>query len=197
MRRFLIIILTLLCININSVSASVNSDCIKYNGNKYVLLYSGKSVEHNGYYNQYFKSGEDFDSWSEMIAVQHYPNVYSPIDLANIFRDYLGECHCPSSMTVDNNKNISVLDFILIDDSKKSFPITLEFNIFKYVKSSDCGTLSMQYAKKFLVYNQKDADKIKKNFAKYRPKALDEILKTNVPNIVNRDIGEINLNDLP
>ena len=34
-------------------------------------------------------------------------------------------------------------------------------------------------------------------FEKFRPKALDEIRNIDIPDVVNKDIGEINLNDLP
>lgn len=194
-KLFLLLFSLILCIS--TVFAYENTDYIKYNGDKYFLLYSGKSKEHNGYYNQYFKKGEDFDSWTEMIAIQHFPNVYSPIDLAHTFREYLGEYSCPSALWVDEDKNMGVLDFILIDDKSKSLPIKLEFNVFKYSKSPICGSVSMQYARKYDIYDVKKVEIVKKMFEKYRPKAIHEIKMTEIPNIVNEDIGEINLNDLP
>ncbi len=195
MKKLFAIIFMFFCINV--VYADGNNGYITYNGNKYFLMYSSKSSEHNGYYNQYFKSGEDFDSWTEMIAIQHFPNIYSPIDLAHTFREYLGQYHCPSSLSVYDDKNTGVLDFILIDNKEQKLPITLEFNIFKYVKSPDCGSLSMQYAKKYSVANVEQVDSVKKKFEKFRPKALNEIMDTAIPQVVNKDIGEINLNDLP
>ena len=69
MRIFLVLILLVLIVN---TANAQDEEFIRYNGKKYFLTYSGKSFEHNGYYNQYFKSGEDFDSWTEMIAIQHF-----------------------------------------------------------------------------------------------------------------------------
>ena len=195
MKRLLIVIFTFFSM-VNIVCAE-DSDYIKYNGSKYYLLYSQKSNEHNGYYNQYFKKGEDFDFWTDMIAVQHFPNVYSPIDLAHTFRDYLGQYNCPSSLWIDDNKNTGMLDFILIDSDGKKLPITLEFNIFRYAKSPDCGSISIQYAKKYSVADVEQVNTVKKKFEKFRPKALDEIRNIDIPDVVNKDIGEINLNDLP
>lgn len=194
-KLFLLLFSLILCIN--TVFAYDNTGYIKYNGDKYFLMYSGKSKEHNGYYNQYFKKGEDFDSWTEMIAIQHFPNVYSPIDLAHTFREYLGEYQCPSALWVDDDKNIGVLDFILIDDKSKSLPIKLEFNVFKYSKSPLCGSVSMQYAKRYNINDAQKIEMIKKKFERYRPKAINELKMTEIPDIVNEDIGEINLNDLP
>lgn len=193
----LLVFLFCLIFSINLTSAKDNLNSVSYNGNKYYLKYSEKSKEHNGYYNQYFKQNEDFDSWTEMIAVQHFPNVYSPIDLAHTFREYLEEYNCPSSLLIDEKDNVGVLDFILIDSKTENAPLKLEFNVFKYIKSPYCGSVSMQYAKKYSIDDIKNLESIKKDFEKYRQKAIDKIMLITIPEVVNKDIGEIKLNDLP
>lgn len=193
----LLVFLFCLIFSINLTSAKDNLNSVSYNGNKYYLKYSEKSKEHNGYYNQYFKQNEDFDSWTEMIAVQHFPNVYSPIDLAHTFREYLEEYNCPSSLLIDEKDNVGVLDFILIDSKTENAPLKLEFNVFKYIKSPYCGSISMQYAKKYSIDDIKNLESVKKDFEKYRLKAIDKIMLITIPEVVNKDIGEIKLNDLP
>lgn len=193
----LLVFLFCLIFSINLTSAKDNLNSVSYNGNKYYLKYSEKSKEHNGYYNQYFKQNEDFDSWTEMIAVQHFPNVYSPIDLAHTFREYLEEYNCPSSLLIDEKDNVGVLDFILIDSKTENAPLKLEFNVFKYIKSPYCGSISMQYAKKYSIDDIKNLESVKKDFEKYRQKAIDKIMLITIPEVVNKDIGEIKLNDLP
>lgn len=193
----LLVFLFCLIFSINLTSAKDNLNSVSYNGNKYYLKYSEKSKEHNGYYNQYFKQNEDFDSWTEMIAVQHFPNVYSPIDLAHTFREYLEEYNCPSSLLIDEKDNVGVLDFILIDSKTENAPLKLEFNVFKYIKSPNCGSVSMQYAKKYSIDDIKNLESVKKDFEKYRLKAIDKIMLITIPEVVNKDIGEIKLNDLP
>ncbi len=193
----LLVFLFCLIFSINLTSAKDNLNSVSYNGNKYYLKYSEKSKEHNGYYNQYFKQNEDFDSWTEMIAVQHFPNVYSPIDLAHTFREYLEEYNCPSSLLIDEKDNVGVLDFILIDSKTENAPLKLEFNVFKYIKSPYCGSVSMQYAKKYSIDDIKNLESVKKDFEKYRLKAIDKIMLITIPEVVNKDIGEIKLNDLP
>lgn len=193
----LLVFLFCLIFSINLTSAKDNLNSVSYNGNKYYLKYSEKSKEHNGYYNQYFKQNEDFDSWTEMIAVQHFPNVYSPIDLAHTFREYLEEYNCPSSLLIDEKDNVGVLDFILIDSKTENALLKLEFNVFKYIKSPYCGSVSMQYAKKYSIDDIKNLESVKKDFEKYRLKAIDKIMLITIPEVVNKDIGEIKLNDLP
>ena len=188
MKRFLTI-LTLFCITAVFVWAK-DENVIKFQGDKYQLQYSTKSEENNGYLNEYFKSGEGINTWSEMIAVHHFPNMYSPISQAESFREYLDEINCPSAIYLDEENNTGMLDFILIDG--KQLPIILEFNIFKYEKSPECGTIAIQYAKRYSVSNTFDIEAVKEEFAKLRKKALKDINKIEIPQIINSPLNEIN-----
>ncbi len=188
MKRFLTI-LTLFCITAGFVWAK-DENVIKFQGDKYQLQYSTKSEENNGYLNEYFKSGEGINTWSEMIAVHHFPNMYSPISQAESFREYLDEINCPSAIYLDEENNTGMLDFILIDG--KQLPIILEFNIFKYEKSPECGTIAIQYAKRYSVSNTFDIEAVKEEFAKLRKKALKDINKIEIPQIINSPLNEIN-----
>lgn len=165
-----------------------NNHSITYNGEQYNLLFSEKSTEHNGYYNQYYKKGENEESWTEIIALHHFPNVYSPIEQAYNFREYLGSFRCPSSMTVDEDNNTAMIDFILIDGEK--LPIVVEFNVFKYKKYKSCGTIAFQYAKRFEVYNTDEVENVKKSFDKFRLKAINKVKNFVLPDLVSTDIGK-------
>ena len=132
------------------ITFAKNSDkdyTINFNGDKYHLLYSIKSKDFGGYLNEYYKKGETYNIWTEMVAVHHFPNAYSPIDRIKDFKDYLGSMHVPSSLTFDDKKNTAMIDFVMITEHK--MPIVLEFNIFKYEKSKKCGSIAFQYAKRY------------------------------------------------
>lgn len=198
MARFFSILTVVLLFSVNFVFAGENR-CIKYNKNFYNLVFSAKSSEHAGYYNQYLKHGETDKNWTEMIALHHFPNVYSPIDLAHTFREYLAQYKCPSALFIDEDNNICILDFLLIDDGmgNENHMIILEFNVFKYVKSKNCGTVAFQYAKRYQICNANQVDGVKKQFEKYRPKALKAVQKFNLPDIIEEDYGNMQLNNLP
>ncbi len=183
----LIAVLFILFAMINTVCAE---NKLNFDGKEYYLRLSEKSAEHNGFYNQYYKAGEGIDNWTEMVAVHHFPNVFSPIEQAYNFREYLESFHCPSSLEADEENNTGMLDFILIDGHQ--LPIVLEFNIFKYEKSKACGTVAVQYAKKFEVYDTKEVASVKKKFSNFRPRAMKKVKNFEIPDIV-----EIKLNDLP
>ena len=106
-----------------------DTQCLKYNGIKYSLQYSTKDKENNGYLNEYFKPGESYDNWSEMVAVYHFPNIYSPINQLESFRDYLNIINCPNAVKINEDKNYGIIDFIMLDSKK--LPIIIEFNVFK------------------------------------------------------------------
>ena len=191
MKKVLIYILILIsCIKADCQE----SNSIYFNNEKYVLLYSEKTPEHAGYLNEYFKHGEYQNNWSEIINVIHFPNAYSPIDHAQDFSRYLNSIHCPNACEINEDKNSAILDFILIDGQK--LPIILEFNVFKYEKYPECGTIAIQYVKRYSVYSTKQVDKIKKEFKKFRPKTLKKIQTVEIPAIVKQNINEIKLNDL-
>ena len=89
MKKFLILVL-LFIINITACYAASNKlYSINYNGYKYFLLYASKDNEHGGFINEYFRAGQTYHNWSEMVAVHHFPNAYSPIDQIKSFKEYL------------------------------------------------------------------------------------------------------------
>ena len=183
-------LIAVLFIIFTMISTAYAENKLNFDGKEYYLRFSEKSAEHNGFYNQYYKAGEDMDNWTEMVAVHHFPNVFSPIEQAYNFREYLESFHCPSSLEADEENNTGMLDFILIDGHQ--LPIVLEFNIFKYEKSKNCGTIAFQYAKKFQVYDNPEVAEVKKKFSKFRPRAMKKINDFEIPDVV-----EIKLNDLP
>ena len=168
---------------------------LEFNKDTYKLLYSEKTPEHSGYINEYFKQGENRRAWTEIINVIHFPNAYSPLDHAVEFSKYLNSINCPNALKLDEENNYAVMDFILIDGQK--LPIILEFNIFKYEKQPECGTIAIQYVKRYSVYSTGQVEKIKKEFNKLRPKMLKKVEEFEIPDIVKQNIDEIKLNDLP
>ena len=185
MKRILLILL-FISFTISTVSAKTN-EMIRFNGTKYYLKYSAKSPENNGYINEYFKQGESPEIWSEMIAVHHFPNVYSPIDQTKTFQKYLNTINCPSAIEIDEDKNKGMIDFILIN--AKRLPIILEFNIFKYEKDKNCGTKAVQFAKRYCVTNSLQVDLVKKEFDKSRNKLIKEVNKFRTPALINTEIS--------
>lgn len=184
MRKFLSIVLVFLC-SINIVFAQ-NDKILNFNKNKYTLLYSAKNFDNNGYINEYYKNGESPELWSELIAVHHFPNVFSPISQAETFRQYLDSIHCPSALKINEKDNEAIIDFVLVD--AKRLPVILEFNIFKYQKDENCGTKAIQYAKRYFVTNTLQIEIVKKEFNKSREKMLKKVEKFNIPNIIKEDI---------
>ena len=184
MRKILSIILVFLC-TINIVFAQ-NDKILNFNKNKYTLLYSAKNFDNNGYINEYYKNGESPELWSELIAVHHFPNVFSPISQAEAFRQYLDSIRCPSALKVNEKDNEAIIDFVLID--AKRLPVILEFNIFKYQKDESCGTKAIQYAKRYFVTNELQIEAVKEEFNKSREKMLKKVEKFNIPNLVKQDI---------
>ncbi|MBR6126419.1 hypothetical protein IKQ21_01920 [bacterium] len=188
MKKILTLFIILMLGIMPSYAKDKNNHSIKFNGEKYTLLYSTKNPEFGGYINEYYKRGETYNIWTEMIGVHHFPNAYSPIDQIVEFRKYLNSENCPSSMYFDEDKNIGIIDFIMI--SENHAPVIMEFNVFKYTKSDKCGSVAIQYAKRYAVKNAFEAEEVKKEFAKTRKNALKNVSKMEVPAIVAEEIDK-------
>ncbi len=179
--------LAILIIGITPVFAKSNTT-FKFNGVKYNLLYSAKNPELGGYINEYYKPGETYNLWSEMVGVHHFPNAYSPIDQIIEFRKFLSSTNCPSSISFDEDKNIGIIDFIVIENKRNL--VIMEFNAFKYTKSDKCGSVAIQYAKRYVVKNEFEAEEVKREFTKTRKKILKQIEKASVPVVITEDIDK-------
>ena len=123
-----------------------------------------------------------------MIAIHHFPNAYSPIDRIKDFKDYLSSMNVPSSLTFDDKKNTAMIDFIMITNNH--MPIVLEFNIFKYEKSKKCGSVAVQYVKRYSATTTMQIEEIKKDFEKNRKHLIKQIKRFNIPQIVTTDIDK-------
>lgn len=182
-----VILLFLFCTGIVFAKNAKNElPVLKFSGAKFSLYYSAKSSELGGYINEYYKQNESYASWTELVAIHHYPNSFYPIEHAKEFKSYLAESGVPSFLEIDDEDNSAILDFIIIDNKK--LPIIMEFNVFKYVKSPVCGTIAFQYAKRSRIYNALEVENFKKSFVKCRAKYVKKIGKIKVPDLVEKDI---------
>ncbi len=188
MKKIIVLIFVFIfCMQI-SIAKGNKDYTLKFNGNKYHLLYSVKNKDFGGYLNEYYKKGETYNIWSELIAVHHFPNAYSPIDRIQSFKEYLNSMHVPSSLTFNDKKNTAMIDFIMIAD--KNMPVVLEFNIFKYEKSKKCGSIAIQYAKRYSATTTMQIEEIKKDFEKNRKQLIKKVKHFNIPEIITEDIDK-------
>jgi hypothetical protein len=186
----IIVLFLLILLNINIVFAEKNEKnySVHFNGSKFELLYSVKNKDFGGYLNEYYKKGNTYNIWSELIAVHHFPNAYSPIDRIKDFKDYLGSMHVPSSLTFNDKKNTAMIDFIMISDH--SMPVVIEFNIFKYEKSKKCGSIAIQYARRYTATTTLQIEAIKRDIEKNRTKLIKKVKKFEIPEIIQKDIDK-------
>ena len=191
MKKIIIILLCALFLNpVYAIGNNKQKHFLNFNGYKYNLLFSTKNE--GGFLNEYYKAGETYHLWSEMLAIHHFPNAYSPIDQVKSFKEYLSSLNCPSALTFNDKNNFAMIDFILIDNNR--LPVVMEFNIFKYQKSKKCGSVALQYARRYSVKTAFEAENAKKDFEKNRKKMLKKVKHYKFPAIVNEEIDLCKLN---
>ncbi len=188
MKKILIIFLVYFLSMSLSFAKGTKDYTINFNGQKYHLLYSVKNKDFGGYLNEYYRLGETYNIWSDMVAVHHFPNAYSPIDRIQEFKEYLSSMNCPSSLTFDDKKNTAMIDFIIIND--KNVPVILEFNVFKYKKSKKCGSVALQYAKRYSATTMSQIEEVKKDFEKNRKKIIKKVKNFDIPVVITENIDK-------
>ena len=164
---------------------------IKFNGTKFNLLYSAKSAETGGYLNEYYKANQTYASWTELIGVHHYPTAFYPIEHARDFTSYLESTGVATNIEVDEKNNTALVYFVITNDRR--LPVIMEFNIFKYQKSPVCGTIGLQYAKRYCLNNPLEVRKAKKELIKSGVKYIGKVSRLSIPSVITVDIenGEL------
>lgn len=191
MKKILSLLLIFFISAASAYAKDKNVHSIKYNGNTYYLMYSVGNKESGGYLNEYYKLGENYYNWSEMVAIHSFPNVYSPVDQIRMFKDYLTEKNCQSTITFDDKKGSALIDFVMINN--KNIPNILEFNVFKYQKIQKEGTVAIQYTKRYTATTALQVEAAKKDFAKGRKNALDEVKAYKIPPVVTEEYDKYKL----
>lgn len=185
MKRFILTAL-ILFLSIGFVCAKNKQNIlpsIKFDGSKYTLLYSTKSSETGGFLNEYYKTNQSYASWTELIGVHHYPTAFYPIEHAKEFADYLKDKGVVTSVEADEENNTALIYFAVMD--KQKLPIIVEFNVFKYVKSPVCGTIGLQFAKRYRLNSPLEIEKVKKELKKTCLKYIKKVSKLEVPDLVD------------
>ncbi len=187
MKRFLLLIFLLLLFNVSAYASADETQSVKLKGNKFVLMYSKKSPELGSYINEYYKKNETYNNWTELLAVHHFPSAFYPIDQAKDFGQYLKMLNVPPiEVTTDEEKNVATIDFIVSND--KTRPIIVEYNIFRYQKDTICGTIGLQYARRYAIPSPLEYDKLKRKILKDRKKYMSDFNKLKMPELILADI---------
>lgn len=188
MKKILALILMLFLSFNASVAKNIDKASLNFNGAKYYLLYSAKSDKDDSYLNEYYKRGETYNIWTEMVGIHHFPNEISPLDRVRQFKDYLKGINCLSALTFDDKKNTAIIDFLLVN--KIQGRTLLEFNVFKYERAKGYGSNAVQYAKRYVANNELEVERIKKIIEKSRKQTLNEVKGFKIPEIITVPIDK-------
>ena len=188
MKKFLslILVMFLSCGVSFARNKKPNMPSVKFNGGEYYLYYSAKNDDSGGYINEYYKANQSYTSWKDLVALWHYPNSYSPIDQAKEYKELLSGDGIPCTIEINEDENTAMIDFTMA--ATKKLPIILEYNVFKFVKDEKCGSIGLQYAKRYRINNALEVSKIKKDIEKHRKKIIKKVNKAEFPELFRDDV---------
>ena len=188
--RYILKYLLVLILLLNSVGVVYAKDklpVIKFNKSKFTLYYAAKNKVTGAYINEYYKKSQTYTTWNELIAVHEYDKAYSPKDKAREFSEYIANMGIVNTIS-EYDDDTAILDFIMVKNNQ--YPILLEYNVFKFVKRPVCGTMAIQYAKRYRVKNGIEADKIRRNLIKNRSKYIKKVQKLKISKVITEEIDK-------
>lgn len=171
-----------------NVFAQTKQPTIKFNGTIYTLKYSSYSKETKSYMNEYFKGNENGDNWTDLIGVYYIKSYNKPLEYAKALANAASKQTPLDTQLMYNDKDdIAIANFILIGgDEKHRY---LEQNIFKAEKPiAQKGIVAIQFAHKYPLNNEKEAIKLKAVLPDNQKKWLENINKTIIPELVEKEI---------
>jgi hypothetical protein len=159
---------------------------LSFDNETYYLKYSEISPMSDGYRNEYLRKDETPDSWEQMIAVYHFPNLDSPLEAAKDLAIALKQANPDTKFKLLENTKTgeTILDFFVVS---KEEPVKHEYNIFRYSKKEGLNGL-VAYQFSYRTYGPEALTTFKKAFKKNRPKWVNLIAKAKIPPVIEKPI---------
>lgn len=172
----------------STVLADTKQPTIVFNGTTYTLKYSSYSKETKSFMNQYYKANENGDNWTDLIGVYYIKAYNKPLEYAkNIANAASKKTPLDTQLMYNDKDDIAITNFMLIDGDEKHRYLTQ--NMFKAEKPiAQKGVVVIQFTHKYPLNNEEDAIKLKAILPENQKKWLENINKTIIPDLVDKEI---------
>ena len=178
--------LVILAVIIVFCSQKANAEEIHFDNTKYILKYSVYSPLAKGYMNEYFPANETRAYWTQMIGIYYYSEEKSPIKFAQEFDKTIESADNTVLLKlIENKKQDKAVVSFLVNNSENGKNY-FEYNIYKYEKHPDKGTMMLKYATKYFCTNDKEITAIGNKIRDDNDKYLEQIILSPIPPIVEK-----------
>ncbi len=169
-------------------SNKASAEEIHFDNTKYILKYSIYNPTSQGYMNEYFPASENRANWTKMIGIYYYINEKSPIKFAK-----------EMDKTIETSENSVLIKFIenkKQDKAVVSFLVNntengrnyFEYNVYKYEKHPDKGTMMLKYAVKYFCNNDEEIAAVGNKIREENDKYMEQLITSPIPPVVEKEI---------
>lgn len=159
-----------------------NAQALTFEGENYNLIFATNKTPSGGWVNKFTRKGETARKWTKLINVHTFPMQKVAQGPTQSMAKLLAGSGLMAQVTYDPQNDIGMIDYIIANDD------FVEFNIFKYEKNKQGEVVAMQFTfrttAKEVRKNNNFADTVKQN----RIKWLQEVRKTQIPDVVKKEV---------
>lgn len=171
-------------------SHKASAEEIHFDNTKYILKYSIYNPTSQGYMNEYFPEKESPASWNKMIGIYYYVNEKSPIKFAKEMDKTIEEAENSVLIKfIENKKQDKAVVSFLVNNTENGRNY-FEYNVYKYEKHPDKGTMMLKYAVKYFCNDDKDIAAIGNMIREENDKYMEQLIVSPIPPIVEKEIGQ-------
>ena len=169
-------------------SQRTNAEEIHFDNTKYILKYSVYSPLAKGFMNEYFPANETRDKWTQMIGIYYYSEEKSPIKFAQEFDKTIESSDNTVLLKlIENKKQDKAVVSFLVNNSENGRNF-FEYNIYKYEKHPNKGTMMLKYATKYFCTNDQEITVIGNKIRDDNDKYMEQIILSPIPPTVEKTI---------
>jgi len=161
---------------------------IRFENNPYTLKYSILSPLSNGYLNEYYSKNENTGYWTKMIGVYHFPNESSPLKLAQNMDKQLESSENSTLIKLVENKKQEKAVISFLVNGKENNRNFFEYNVYKYEKHPDKGTILIKYAAKYFFNTNDEIVKIGTKIKEENDKYIEYMITSPTPSVIEKDL---------
>lgn len=168
------------------------SEEIHFDSEIYKLKYSAIAPQTKGYGNEYFRGNENVGNWIKMIGVYYYPEENNPLKYAENFDKTVENTENSMLLKLIENKKCNKAAISILvngcENNKKYF----EYDIYRFEKAPNKGMVVVKYAAKHFFKNDNEINSIAKNIKENNDKYLEQIISSQLPSVIEKDVSILN-----
>ena len=154
-------------------------------------IYKLKSVDNDNskIENEYYKDGENEDSWTSKVEIIYHPDVSNPLKYASDMDKKISTKENLLLLKFVQNKKLDIAVLTYFENELKDDCACFIYNVLKYEKHPDKGIMVLRFAKKYIVNSNEDIKRIANEVKLINDDYMERIIISPIPPIVKENIN--------